>query len=332
MPLAADVTSPVFSWNLVADFQDMWSYAFMVNAFRAGLVVSVVCAVVGWFMVLRRQTFAGHTLSVAAFPGASLAVLAGFSTSLGYFGFCVAAALVIAALGRKGQEGGAEESAVTGTVQAFALACGFLFISLYKGLLEGPTALLFGSFLGITTNQVTVLAVVGAVVLAVLAVIGRPLLFASVDPQVAAGRGVPVRLLGTLFLVLLGAATAEASQITGTLLVFALMVIPAATAGQLTARPGRSLLLSVLLGLGVCWAGLIAAYYQPYPLGFFVTTFAFGGYLLAYLLRLVREALGRSRERGQGQGQGPGPGQHGQGQGQGQHGHGAAAFTLGGAA
>lgn len=99
----ADVASPVFSWNLVADFQDMWSYAFMVNAFRAGLVVSVVCAVVGWFMVLRRQTFAGHTLSVAAFPGASLAVLAGFSTSLGYFGFCIAAALVIAALGRKGQ-------------------------------------------------------------------------------------------------------------------------------------------------------------------------------------------------------------------------------------
>ncbi|WP_327066206.1 metal ABC transporter permease [Kitasatospora sp. NBC_01302] len=298
MMLAADVTSPTFSWNLVADFQDMWSYAFMVNAFRAGLVVSVVCALVGWFMVLRRQTFAGHTLSVAAFPGASLAVLVGFSTSLGYFGFCVAAALVIGLLGRKGRTDGAEESAVTGTVQAFALACGYLFISLYKGLLEGPTALLFGSFLGITTSQVTVLAVVGAAVLAVLAVIGRPLLFASVDPQVAAGRGVPVQALNMLFLVLLGAATAEASQITGTLLVFALMVIPAATANQLTARPGLSLLLSVALGLGACWAGLVAAYYQPYPLGFFVTGFAFAGYVLAHLVRRGREALERSRERG----------------------------------
>ncbi|MGW2373479.1 metal ABC transporter permease [Kitasatospora sp. NPDC001683] len=252
-----------------------------------------MCAVVGWFMVLRRQTFAGHTLSVAAFPGASLAVLAGFSTSLGYFGFCVAAALVIAAMQREGRDGGAEESAVTGTVQAFALACGYLFISLYKGLLEGPTALLFGDFLGITTGQVVTLAVVGAVVLAVLAVIGRPLLFASVDPEVAAGRGVPVRLLGTLFLVLLGAATAEASQITGTLLVFALMVIPAATAQQLTARPGLSLLLSVLLAMAACWAGLIAAYYQPYPLGFFVTGFAFAAFVLAHLFRFAREAAGR---------------------------------------
>ncbi|MGK4584871.1 metal ABC transporter permease [Kitasatospora sp. HPMI-4] len=292
--LPADASAPVFSWNLVGDFRDMWSYLSMVNAFRAGLVVSVVCAVVGWFMVLRRQTFAGHTLSVAAFPGASLATLAGFSLSLGYFGFCLAAALVIAALGRRGGAGGAEESAVTGTVQAFALACGYLFISLYKGLLEGPTALLFGDFLGITTQQVTLLAIVGALVLAVLAVIGRPLLLASVDPEVAAGRGVPVRLLSVLFLLLLGAATAEASQITGTLLVFALMVVPAATAGQLTARPGRSLLLSVLLGLTACWGGLIAAYYQPYPLGFFVTGFAFAGYVLAHLLRLLRELPGRA--------------------------------------
>ncbi|MET8623804.1 metal ABC transporter permease [Kitasatospora sp. NPDC004669] len=295
MLLASDASSPVFSWNLVADFQDMWSYLYMVNAFRAGLIVAVVCAVVGWFMVLRRQAFAGHTLSVAAFPGASLAILLGFSTTLGYFGFCVAAALVIAALRRGGREGGAEESAVTGTVQAFALACGYLFISLYKGLLEGPTALLFGDFLGITTGQVVTLAVIGAVLLAVLAVIGRPLLFASVDPEVAAGRGVPVRALGALFLVLLGAATAEASQITGTLLVFALMVIPPATAQQLTARPGLSLLLSVVLGLTACWAGLITAYYQPYPLGFFVTGFAFAGFVLAHLVRFAREAAGRTR-------------------------------------
>ncbi|MDH6108587.1 zinc/manganese transport system permease protein [Kitasatospora sp. MAP12-15] len=293
MLLASDAASPIFSWNLIADFQDICSYLYMVNAFRAGLVVSVVCAVVGWFMVLRRQTFAGHTLSVAAFPGAALATLAGFSLTLGYFGFCVGAALVIAALGRKGRESGAEESAVTGTVQAFALACGFLFISLYKGLLEGPTALLFGDFLGITTGQVLVLAIAGVLVLAVLALIGRPLLFASIDPEVAAGRGVPVRLLGAVFLVLLGAATAEASEMTGTLLVFALMVIPAATAQQLTARPALSMLLAVLLALGACWAGLVAAYYQPYPLGFFVTGFAFTGYVLAHLLRWAREAWGR---------------------------------------
>ncbi|MFI8460933.1 metal ABC transporter permease [Kitasatospora sp. NPDC085464] len=293
--LLADTTQPAFSWNLIADLQQMWAYPFMINAFRAGAVVAVVAAAVGWFMVLRRQTFAGHTLSVVAFPGAALATLLGLSTALGYLGSCLVAAVVIAVLRDSGRAGVAEESAATGTVQAFALACGFLFVTLYKGLLGGPQALLFGTFLGITTGQVTLLAAVGAAVLAVLALIGRPLLFASLDPQVAVARGVPVRLLGAGFLVLLGAAAAEASQITGSLLVFALLVMPAATAQVLTARPVLGLVLGVLLGLAACWLGLIAAYYQPYPLGFFVTTFAFCGYLLAHLARAVSTALGRAR-------------------------------------
>ncbi|MEV7028493.1 metal ABC transporter permease, partial [Kitasatospora sp. NPDC093558] len=179
------------------------------------------------------------------------------------------------------------ESAATGILQAFALACGFLFVTLYHGLLGGPQALLFGTFLGITDRQVLLLAAVGAAVLAALALIGRPLLFATLDPEVAAARGVPVRWLGAAFLLLLGAATAEAGQITGSLLVFALLVIPAATAQQLTARPGTGLLLAVLLGLAAAWTGLFAAYYWPYPLGFLVTTVAFAGYLLA----LARRAL-----------------------------------------
>ncbi|KOV57260.1 metal ABC transporter permease [Streptomyces sp. MMG1121] len=288
--LLAETGAPTWSWNLLTDFQDMWSYPFMVNAFRAGAVVAVVSAVVGWFVVLRRQTFAAHTVSAVAFPGAAGALLLGFSAVYGYFALCVAAALVIAALRGGGEH---EESALTGTVQAFLLASGFLFTALYRGLLEGPQTILFGTFLGITSSQVTVLTVVGAVVLAVLALIGRPLLFASVDPQVAAGRGVPVRALSVVFLVLLGAATAEASQITGTLLVFALMVIPAATAQVLTARPALSLALAVLLAFAATWLGLTAAYYSPYPLGFFVTTIAFAGHLLALGRRSLREVLGR---------------------------------------
>jgi zinc/manganese transport system permease protein len=284
--------APVWSWNLLADFQEMWSFPFMVNAFRAGAVVAVVSAVVGWFVVLRRQTFAAHTVSVVAFPGAAGAILLGVGAVYGYFTLCVAAALVIAALRGGGDH---EESALTGTVQAFLLASGFLFTALYRGLLEGPQTILFGTFLGITPSQVTVLMVVGAVVLAVLALIGRPLLFASVDPQVARGRGVPVRALHVAFLVLLGAATAEASQITGTLLVFALMVIPAATAQVLTARPALSLSLAVLLAFAATWLGLTAAYYSPYPLGFFVTTIAFAGYLLALGRRSLRTMLSRSR-------------------------------------
>ncbi|TKA12833.1 metal ABC transporter permease [Actinacidiphila oryziradicis] len=265
----------------------MWAYPFMVNAFRAGTVVAVAAGVMGWFMVLRRQSFAGHTLATVGFPGAAGATLLGVSATYGYFAFCVTAALVIAAIPRAGRDAEGHESALTGTVQAFLLACGFLFAALYKGLLGGVTSLLFGSFLGITTTQVWILLAVAAAVLAVLAAIGRPLLFASVDPDVAAARGVPVRLLSTAFLVLLGAAAAEASQITGTLLVFALLVIPAATAQTLTARPAVSLALSVLIALAVTWLGLITAYYSPYPIGFYVTTFAFAAYVLARLGRLA---------------------------------------------
>jgi zinc/manganese transport system permease protein len=268
-------------------FQQMWAYPFMVNAFRAGTVVAVAAGVMGWFMVLRRQSFAGHTLAVVGFPGAAGTTLIGVSAAYGYFAFCIAAALVIAGVPRAGREADGHEAALIGTVQAFLLACGFLFTALYKGLLGGVTAMLFGSFLGITTGQVRLLCVVAAVLLAVLALIGRPLLFASVDPDVAAGRGVPVRLLSTAFLVLLGAAAAGASQITGTLLVFALLVMPAATAQTLTARPALSLTLSVLIALVVTWLGLVTAYYSPYPIGFYVTTFAFAAYVSAKLIRSI---------------------------------------------
>ncbi|WP_406509748.1 metal ABC transporter permease [Streptomyces sp. NBC_00212] len=282
-----------WSWNPLTDLQQIWAFPFMVNAFRAGTVVAVLAAVIGWYMVLRKQSFAGHTLAVVSFPGAACATLLGISAGFGYFAFCIGGALAIAAIARAGQGGRGQESALTGAVQAFLLACGFLFVSLYKGFLGGVNSLLFGSFLGITTTQVTVLAVVGALALGVLACIGRPLLFASVDPDVAAARGVPVRALAVAFLVLLGAATAEAGQITGTLLVFALLVMPAATAQQITARPAVSLLASVAIAVAVTWSGLITAYYSPYPIGFYVTTFAFAVYLAARLGRLL--AAGRRR-------------------------------------
>ncbi|HEV3357015.1 MAG TPA: metal ABC transporter permease [Pseudonocardiaceae bacterium] len=277
---------PVASWNLLTDVQELWSFPFMVNAFRAGTIVAVLAGAIGWFMVLRKQSFAGHTLAMVSFPGAAGATLIGVSTAYGYFGFCVAAALVIAARPRTGGADHAEESAVTGTVQAFALACGFLFIALYKGFLDGVTALLFGSLLGVTDGQVLILLIVAVIALGTLAVIGRPLLFASIDPDVAAARGIPTRALAAVFLVLLGAAVAEASQLTGALLVFALLVMPAATAQVLTARPGFSLVLSVVIGVLVTWFGLGVAFYSQYPIGFFVTTFAFVLYVVANAVKL----------------------------------------------
>ncbi|HEX9546624.1 MAG TPA: metal ABC transporter permease [Acidimicrobiales bacterium] len=263
----------------------MFAYHFMVNAFRAGTIVAVIAGAVGWFMVLRRQAFAGHTLSLVGFPGAAGAVWLGVSASWGYFGFCTAAALLIAALRHGMSETRSEESAGIGVVQAFALAAGFLFVSLYKGFLNGVNALLFGNFLGITDGQVVVLLVVGVAAMAALALIARPLLFASIDPDVAAARGLPVRTLSVLFLILLGLTVAEVSQITGALLVFSLLVMPAATAQALTARPIRSLAITIGLGLVITWAALTAAYYSPYPIGFWVTTFGFVGYLTSLLMR-----------------------------------------------
>jgi zinc/manganese transport system permease protein len=290
-----DAMSEGFSWNPVTDLAQMWAYPFMVNAFRAGAIVAVLAGCVGWFMVLRRQSFAGHTLSVVGFPGAAGATLVGFGAVSGYFAFCLAAALVLAALPRAGRHAGGAETALTGTVQAFLLACGYLFIALYKGFLNGVNALLFGSFLGITSGQVLVLLAVAGAALAVLALVGRPLLFASADPDVAAARGVPVRLLAAVYLVLLGAAAAEVGQITGSLLVFALLVMPAATAQTLTARPALGLALSVLFALAATWLGLITAYFSPYPIGFYVSTFAFGGYVLARAARIAGKRFAPNR-------------------------------------
>jgi zinc/manganese transport system permease protein len=289
------------SWNLPDDVHQLFAEHFMVNAFRAGTIVAIIAGAIGWFMVLRRQSFAGHTLAVISFPGAAGAILVGVSVTAGYFTAAVAAALVIAAVPRSTTgQAYSHESAVIGTVQAFALACGALFVSLYGGFLNSLTGLLFGTFLGISDTQVATLLVVALAALVVLAAIGRRLFFATVDPDVALARGVPVRLISTVFLVLLGCAAAEVSQITGALLVFALLVMPAASAQQLTARPALSFALSIGLGIVIVWLGLAISYFSVYPVGFFVTTVGFGVYVLASASRaaVTRLARGGALRRG----------------------------------
>ncbi|HEX3612531.1 MAG TPA: metal ABC transporter permease [Sporichthyaceae bacterium] len=285
-------TDPHLTWNLVTDLRQIWSLPSMVNAYRAGSIIAVVAGIAGWFLVLRRQAFAAHTVAVAGFPGAAGAVLLGAGAEWGYYGGCIGAALVLAALAAPGSAGPARDSSLTGVVQAFVLACGMLFASQYHGFLNGVNALLFGTFLGVTDRDVHTVALVAVVATVALVAIGRPLLFASVDPAVAAARGVPVRALGVAFLLVLGAVVAQVSQTTGSLLVFALLVTPAATAQLVTARPLLGLALSVGLAELVVWFGLGAAYFSPYPIGFFVSTFAFATWVLAWagstLARTVR--------------------------------------------
>jgi zinc/manganese transport system permease protein len=287
--------APSLSWDPIRDVHQLLAFPFMVNALEAGTIVAVLAAVVGWYMVLRSQSFAGHTLSVLAFPGAAGAALAGLPASLGYYLSCGAAALAMGRGRGQGARGHSGESAAIGTVQATGLAAGFLFLSLYHGVLGGLESVLFGTFLGISRGQVLALLIVACAVLVLIGLVGRPLLFSSVDAQVAGARGVPVRALDIGFMLILALAVAATSQITGALLVFALLVAPAASAQALTARPGLGLALSVAFAVLVVWLGLGVAYFSIYPVGFFTTTFAFALYLLA---RLAGAARRRGLPRG----------------------------------
>jgi zinc/manganese transport system permease protein len=294
MPTSADISSPQLSWNLAHDVSEVVEYHFMANALLAGSIVAVMAGLAGWFMVLRREAFAGHTLSMMAFPGATGAALLGIPAAWGYFAFCGAGALAIGRLSAGERLSWSEQSAVIGSVQAAALAVGFLFVSLYGGILGNLESLLFGNVLGVSDGQVLLLALVALVALALIAGLARPLLFGSVDPDAARARGVPVMAVSTAFLLILGFAVAETSQITGVLLVFALLVGPAATAQAITARPAVSLVLTVIIGLLVVWLGLGIAYFSVYPAGFFIATVSFTAYVV---VRVLAGVLGARRSR-----------------------------------
>jgi zinc/manganese transport system permease protein len=269
------------SWDLIADLQQLFAYHFMQNAFLAGTLVALAAGAVGYFMVLRSQSFAGHTLAQVGFPGALGAVLLGYSPVPGLIGFGLGAALLIGALSAREVKG---QDVPIGMVLAFSLGLGLLFIRLsHYNNTTGVYSLLFGSVVGVSDRDIGPIALTTLVTLATLVVIARPLLFASIDPEVAAARGVPVRLLSLLFLVLLAFAVAEAVKIVGVLLIFALLVTPAAIAQQLTARPALAVGLSITLALLFTWSGLAVGYFTPYPIGFFITSFAFGTYALVRL-------------------------------------------------
>jgi zinc/manganese transport system permease protein len=271
--------------------RDLFQYHFMVNAFLAGSLVAVLGGATGYLVVLRSQTFAAHALSQTGFPGASGAVLLGVTPLGGLVVVCAGVALGIGCLGRGSGDSQGRETAAIGAIQTFALALGFLFVSLYKGFLTGATAgLLFGSFLSISDAQVVQLALITALALGLLAVVGRPLLFISVDPELAATRRVPVQGLAIFFLLVLGLTVGAVGLVTGVLLVFSLLVAPAAAAQQVTARPAWAIALGISIALLVMWISLAVAYFSIYPLGFFVSSLGFIAYLLAWAGRKASDS------------------------------------------
>ncbi|HAC44486.1 MAG TPA: metal ABC transporter permease [Chloroflexi bacterium] len=275
---------------MIDALSQLFAYQFMQNAFLAGTTAAVLGGIVGYFVVLRGEAFAGHTLAIVGFPGAAGAILFGLPQLLGLAVLCTASGLGIGVLGRGAVRDRHAESAAIGTIQAFMLGLGFLFVTLYKGLLEGVYSILFGTFLGVTRAQVLLLLAIAVVALAALALIGRPLLYLSVDEPAAAAAGVPVRMLSIGFLVVLGLAIASTALITGALLVFALLVMPAAAANQLVARPGLAMLVSVGLGLVIVWSGLTISYFTDLPIGFLVTGVGFVIYAVARLARQLSGA------------------------------------------
>lgn len=285
------------SWNLIADAQQLFAYHFMQNAFLAGTLIALLAGAVGYFMVLRGQSFAGHMLANVGFAGAVGAKLIGWSPVVGLLVFSLGAALGIGVLGERNSRVQWGQGVAIGTVQTFALGLGILFVQLSSSYAAGIYTLLFGAVLGISDRDVSVIAVTTVVTLAALVTIARPLLFASIDPDVAEARGVPVRLLDNAFLVLLAFATAQAVQVVGVLLIFALLVTPAAIAQQVTARPTTAVALSIFLALLFTWVGLAIAYFTPYPVGFFITSLAFGTYGLVRLFQLLPKR--RARPRGE---------------------------------
>lgn len=275
-----------------SNWVDILQTPFMRHAFIGGSLVALAAGMLGYFVVVRRHAFAAHALAHIAFPGATFAALVGIPITLGLGAFCVTGALAIGVLGKEIDE----REIATGTILAFATGLGLLFSSLASENTRTVTNVLFGNLLAVTTAQLTVFAFVTAGVALVLFVIARPLTFASVDPQVAEAKGVPVKALGIAFLLLLAFVVTIAVQVVGTLLLFALVVTPCATALLVTARPTAVALLGSGIALGSVWLGLVLSAMFNLPPSFFIVSTSFVVWLVAVVWDRRRRADVRTLE------------------------------------
>lgn len=264
----------------------MFAQEFVRNAFLAGTGIALACGLLGYFVVLRAQVFAGDALSHVAFTGALAAAAAGVNTSVGLFAATILLAIILGGLGDDARA----DDVTIGIVFAWVLGLGVFFLALFSSGAGGGNGLLgartlFGSIFGLSASDAWAGAGIGLLVVVALLAVARPLLFASVDPVVASARGVPVRALGMLMLVLLGATTAEATRAVGALLLLGLLAAPAGSAQRLTANPYLGLALSGGLAVLCTWLGLTLSYLIPgLPPSSAIIAAASATYLLAFLL------------------------------------------------
>ncbi len=257
----------------------MFTYDFMQNAFAAACVVAVVCGLIGFFLVVRTQTFAGHALSHVGFTGATGAALVGVSPLWGLIAMTLVGGIGMGLLGERLHQ----RDVAIGIVLAMSLGLGLLFLNFFTAYASQATTLLFGNILGIDAATVWTLLLLGIAAIVALAAISRPLLFASLQPELAEAKGVSLRLVSVLFLMIVALGVAECVQIVGVLLVFALLVGPAAAAQRFTTRFWSGIALSVALALAEAWSGLALAYCTDWPTSFWITALSSGVYLVAVL-------------------------------------------------
>jgi zinc/manganese transport system permease protein len=262
----------------------MFDYDFMRTAFAAAGIVAVVSGAVGYFLVLRGQSFAGHALAHVGFTGATGAMLIGVSPLWGLVALTVLGGAGMGLLGARLQE----RDVAIGIVLSLSLGFGLLFLHFFTAYATQATALLFGNVLGVDEPTLWTLLGLAVVSLGALAAIARPLLFASLQPELAEARGVSLRLISVLFLAIVALAVSECAQIVGVLLVFTLMVGPAATAQRLTGRLAQGVALSIALALAQAWGGVALAYWTDWPTSFWITALSAACYLAAPIISAER--------------------------------------------
>ncbi len=268
------------------------SQPFAQHALIAGALVALTCGLIGPFVVTRGMAFAVHGTSELAFTGAAGGLVVADNPIAGAL---VGALLVAAVIGLLGVHERERDSAI-GVILAFGLGLGVLLLSYYHGFATAATNILFGDIFGVSNDELLGLVAIGIAVTVVMIVIYRPLLFASVDPDVASARGVPVRLLGIVFLLTLAFTVTEAAQVVGTLLVLSLAITPAAAAQRLSPNPLVVTGLSVLFAMVACEGGLLASLVSTtVKPSVFVTSISFGIYVVA---RAVAPTLRHRRRPG----------------------------------
>jgi zinc/manganese transport system permease protein len=264
------------------------------NAVTVGTIAAMTSALVGYFVVLRAQSFAGEALTDICFAGSAGAALAGFNPLLGMLAFSLTGALGLGLLSNRVRGRDVE----IGMALSMATGLGVLFLSLYAhhsaSHATAGMSLLFGSILSVRTEEIGLMLICAIVVIVALALISRPLLFATIDPIAARARGLPTLLLSVSFMLILAVAVAMCVLTIGALLALSLLVAPPAAALRVSRRPNRALALSVLFGLVVAWGGILASFVGPWkhpPIGFSISSLGAIVYLSAYFVGKRRRSL-----------------------------------------